>query len=68
MIEIIKHGLKDSKFQLICPFCNCEFKYEKSDLDSDKFIKCPDCGAVIDHDFYQRKKISESFWKQLDQF
>lgn len=57
MIEIIKHGLKGSKFQLTCPFCACKFKYEKEDLDSDRFIKCPECGAVIDHDFYQRKRI-----------
>ena len=67
MIKIIKHGNKDPKFQLTCPFCTCEFEYEKSDLEGDQFIKCPDCGAVIDHDFYQRRKISESLWRKFDQ-
>lgn len=67
MIKIIKHGNKDPKFQLTCPFCTCEFEYEESDLEGGHFIKCPDCGAVIDHDFYQRKKISESLWRKFDQ-
>ena len=61
MVKILKHGNKDLKFQLTCPFCGCEFEYEKEDLDSDRFIKCPDCGAIMDHNFYQRKKISEQF-------
>ncbi len=67
MIKILKHGKKHSKFQLTCPFCGCEFEYEESDLEDDSFIRCPDCGAIIDHNFYQRKKISEQFWKRLDQ-
>lgn len=61
MIKILKHGKKNSKFQLTCPFCACEFEYEESDLEDDSFIRCPDCGAVTDHNFYQRKKISEQF-------
>lgn len=67
MIKILKHGKKHSKFQLTCPFCDCEFEYEESDLEDDSFIRCPDCGAIIDHNFYQRKKISEQFWKRLNQ-
>lgn len=67
MIKILKHGKKHSKFHLTCPFCDCEFEYEESDLEDDSFIRCPDCGAIIDHNFYQRKKISEQFWKRLDQ-
>ena len=55
MIKILKHGEKDQKFQLTCPFCKCEFEYEKSDLDDHQFIKCPDCGAVIDHNLSERK-------------
>ena len=71
MIEIIKHGKEDTKFHLTCPFCACEFKYNNSDLEKEilhcnSFIKCPDCGAVIDHDFYQRKKISESLWRKWE--
>ena len=67
MIKILKHGKKYSKFQLTCLFCDCEFEYEESDLEDDSFIRCPDCGAIIDHNFYQRKKISEQFWKRLNQ-
>ena len=70
MIEIIKHGKKNTEFQLTCPFCACEFKYNKSDLEEEglsSLIKCPDCGAIIDHNFYQRKKISESLWRKFDQ-
>ena len=67
MIKILKHGKKHSKFQITCPFCDCEFEYEESDLEDNSFIKCPDCGAIIDHNFYQRKKISEQFWKRLNQ-
>lgn len=52
MIKILKHGKKYSKFQLTCPFCGCEFEYEESDLEDDSFIRCPDCGAIIDHNFY----------------
>ena len=57
MVKILKPDNKDPKFQLTCPFCTCEFVYEKEDLDSDRFIKCPDCGVIIDHDFYQRKRF-----------
>lgn len=67
MIKILKHGKKYSKFQLTCPFCDCEFEYEESDLKDNSFINCLDCGAIIDHSFYQRKKISEQFWKRLNQ-
>lgn len=67
MIKILKHGKKHSKFQLACPFCGCEFEYEESDLKDDSFIRCPDCEAIIDHNFYQRKKNSEQFWKRLNQ-
>lgn len=67
MIKILKHGKRHSKFQLTCPFCCCEFEYEESDLEDDSFIRCPDCGVIIDHSFYQRKKISEQFWERLNQ-
>lgn len=63
MIKILKHGKKHSKFQLTCPFCDCEFEYEESDLEDNSFIKCPDCEAIIDHNFYQRKKLASSFGK-----
>lgn len=66
MIEILKHGKKDSKFQLTCPFCACEFRYEELDVEGDFFIRCPDCGAMIDHNFYQGKSISEQFCKRVD--
>lgn len=59
MIEIIKYGSKNQKFQLTCPFCACEFKYEKSDLEDDSFIRCPDCGCIIDHNFYQKEKFKK---------
>lgn len=63
MIKILKRGKKYSKFQLTCPFCDCEFEYEYSDLEDDSFIRCPDCEAIIDHNFYQRKKLVSNFEK-----
>ena len=69
MVKILKQGKKNTEFQLTCPFCACKFKYNRSDLEEEllnSYIKCPDCGAVIDHNFYQRKKISESFWRKWE--
>lgn len=66
MIKILKHGNKDQIFQLTCPHCRCEFEYGESDLDDHHFIKCPDCGCVIDHDFLQRQMISESLWRKWE--
>lgn len=63
MIKILKHGKKYSKFQLTCPFCDCEFEYEESDLEDNSFINCPDCGAIIDHNFIKGRKLVSNFGK-----
>ena len=44
-IKIIREGIKE--LRAICPFCYCEFTYEKEDLHGDT-INCPCCGAMMD--------------------
>ena len=39
-IKIIKQGVKE--FNLTCPFCGCEFTYEKEDVHNSQVI-CPCC-------------------------
>ena len=45
MIKIIKEGIKE--FAATCPFCYCEFTYEKEDAYNGT-ISCPCCGTTID--------------------
>ena len=45
MIKIIKEGIRE--LRAICPFCHCEFIYEKEDLD-DGMVICPCCGAILE--------------------
>lgn len=44
-IKIIKDGKKE--FRATCPFCYCEFTYEKEDIP-EGIINCPCCGAIMD--------------------
>ena len=48
MIKIIKEGIKE--FRATCPFCSCEFTYERDDVHDgmvDSIVNCPCCGAII---------------------
>ena len=45
MIKIIKEGIKE--FNITCPFCYCEFTFEKEDVPNG-VVKCPCCGAIVD--------------------
>lgn len=50
MIKIIKQGTKE--FNIICPYCGCEFIYGLDDLKRGTVystIKCPCCGDEIVH-------------------
>lgn len=48
MIKVIKHG-RPVRYQVTCPSCDCEFTYDKSDLDSLKDVTCPDCHTKVRH-------------------
>ena len=56
MIKIIKEGIKE--FRAICPFCHCEFTYEKEDLDNGT-VSCPCCGALLVAKEHTKEVISE---------
>lgn len=45
-IKIIKQGTKE--FRITCPFCGCEFTYEKEDIHDSKLI-CPCCSTNLTH-------------------
>lgn len=44
MIKIIKEGVKE--FNITCPFCGCEFTYEKEDVHNSQVI-CPCCSMNL---------------------
>ena len=43
-IKIIKQGIKE--FNITCPFCGCEFTYEKEDVYNSEVI-CPCCSTNL---------------------
>ncbi len=45
-IKIIKQGVKE--FHITCPFCGCEFTYEKEDVCNSEVI-CPCCSTNLPH-------------------
>lgn len=45
-IKIIKQGVKE--FNLTCPYCGCEFTYEKEDVYNSEVI-CPCCSTNVPH-------------------
>lgn len=59
MIEVIKHGkFHKEKMFVICPLCQCEFKYKIDDIYATKVIEltiptekryvlCPECNAEV---------------------
>ena len=45
-IKIIKQGVKE--FHITCPYCGCEFTYEKEDVQNSEVI-CPCCSNGLPH-------------------
>ena len=45
-IKIIKQGTKE--FHITCPYCGCEFTYEKEDVYNSEVI-CPCCSKGLPH-------------------
>ena len=45
-IKIIKQGVKE--FHITCPYCGCEFTYEKEDIHNSEVI-CPCCSKGLPH-------------------
>ena len=45
-IKIIKQGIKE--FHITCPYCGCEFTYEKEDVYNSEVI-CPCCSNGLPH-------------------
>ena len=45
-IKIIKQGVKE--FHITCPYCGCEFTYEKEDVHNSEVI-CPCCSNSLPH-------------------
>lgn len=43
-IKIIKQGVKE--FRITCPYCGCEFTYEKEDVCNSQVI-CPCCSTPL---------------------
>lgn len=43
-IKIIKQGVKE--FSITCPYCGCEFTYEKEDVHNSQVI-CPCCSTNL---------------------
>ena len=51
-MEIIEHGITHHREK--CNYCECVFHYNKKDVKTNiysedyyKYIKCPECGAII---------------------
>lgn len=71
MIKIIKEGIKE--FAATCPFCHCEFTYEKEDVYNG-VVSCPCCGTTIDVTQHTKMQIRDNMvWetpkiKELNKF
>lgn len=57
MIKIIKEGIKE--FSATCPFCYCEFIYEREDVHDD-IVNCPCCGATMDVKQHTKTQIRDN--------
>ena len=61
MKKIIKEGVKE--FRATCPFCYCEFTYEREDVRdgmANGMVNCPDCGAILEIKACTRKINSQT--------
>ena len=68
MITIQKHGKCVVKYYLKCPYCECEFVFDKEDIyplwytddaDYTDFIYCPECTKTIRFNKYHCIKPEE---------
>lgn len=57
MIKIIKDGIKE--LRATCPFCYCEFTYEREDVH-DGIVNCPCCGAIMDVKQHTKTQIRDN--------
>ena len=59
MKEVIKH--KSDFFIMICPHCDCIFRYTLEDIDKKTFVDwvdCPECNTPLDHS-HRKKDLKE---------
>lgn len=59
MKKILKEG---SKFRIKCPYCDCEFEYDSSDIFFSNVIigalvSCPRCNNALYHSTSSRSNI-----------
>lgn len=59
MKKILKEG---SKFRIKCPYCDCEFEYDSSDIFFSNIIvgalvSCPRCNNALYHSTSSRSNI-----------
>lgn len=59
MKKILKEG---SKFRIKCPYCDCEFEYDSSDIFFSNIIvgalvSCPRCNNSLYHSTSSRSNI-----------
>lgn len=69
MKKILKQGVYRTK----CPYCDCEFEYEREDVEDIvtklvtnpievyKMVRCPSCKNLIGHSSGVRSKIETAF-------
>lgn len=60
MKRILKEG---SKFRIKCPYCDCEFEYESSDIFFSNImigalVSCPRCNHVLYHNSSSKSHIT----------
>lgn len=44
---------EDYSFEIVCPYCNCEFEAEIDELKTE--ITCPECSNVIELDWHEHE-------------
>lgn len=61
MKTIIKHGSKPYKYKIQCPYCDCIFEYDRTDVyPTDHYVigwgtvvsqlvECPECSEQLTH-------------------
>lgn len=46
-----------------CPYCDCEFEYDKTEIVTTnfiegKFVSCPSCNKLLSHDISNKSLIT----------
>lgn len=49
MSIIQRHGKTMTEFTMLCPKCECIFTYGHNEINSDGYVKCPECDTYINH-------------------